>query len=129
MRKNVDHLLVVLLSLFFIASIGLLTGVARQGQAVQMGSELAQAALANDDKLHTVLSRIDDLGKYRKISNQIITGRTRTLSGIADLSQILHANIRFLSFALAFSLLGLFAVGIVMYLRLRSLAQLVRGDG
>jgi hypothetical protein len=130
MRKNVATLLIVLFTLFAIASFGLLGGIVRQWEALGMGVELAQGTMVHDDKVHTILNRIDDFDRYRKISDQVITGRSRTLSGIAGLSEILHTNIGYFCLGLLLSLSGLLATGVAMYLRLRScMQQLARVDG
>jgi hypothetical protein len=130
MRKNIATLLIVLFAFFAVASFGLLGGIVRQWEALGMGVELAQATLVHDDKVRIVLRRTDDFDRYRKISDQVITGRTGTLKGIAGLSDILHTNIGYFCLGLLLSLSGLLATGFAMYLRLRSCMQeLARPDG
>src|ERR1700741_1746619 len=116
MRKNIATLLIVLFAFFAVVSFGLLGGIVRQWEALGMGVELAQATMVHDDKIHTVLNRIDDFDRYRKISDQVITGRTGTLNGIAGLSKILHTNIGYFCLGLLLSLSGLLATGVAMYL-------------
>ncbi|WP_457095888.1 hypothetical protein [Lysobacter sp. P5_B9] len=129
MKQNVATLLIVLFAFFSVASLALLGGIVRQGQVLGTGAELAQATLSHDDKVHIVLSRVDDFGRYRKISDQIITGRTGTLRGMAGLSSIAQTNIRYFSFGLLLCLTGLLVTGLAMYLRLRSCTQqLARAD-
>ncbi|GAB3095985.1 hypothetical protein [Lysobacter terrae] len=130
MRKNVATLLIVLFSFFAVASLGLVGGIVRQWQALGVGAELAQATMVHNDKVRTILNRTDDFDSYRKISDQVITGRTSTLKGIAGLSEILHTNIGYFCLGLLLSLSGLLATGFAMYLRLRScMQQLARADG
>ena len=130
MRNGAATLLIVFFTFFAVASFGLLGGIVKQRQAIGMGAELVQATMVHDDKLRTVLNRINDFGKYRKISEKIITGRTGTLKGIAGLSEILHANIGYLCLCLLLSLSGVLATGFAMYFRLRScMQQLARAEG
>ena len=130
MRKNVATLLITLFALFAVASFVLLGGIVRQWQALGMTVEIVRATTVDDDRMPVVLARIDDFDRYQKISNQIITGRSDTLKGIADLSDMLHTNIRHFSLGLLFSLSGLIVTGIAIYLRLRScMQQLARTDG
>lgn len=130
MRNSVATLLIVFFSFFAVASFGLLGGIVKQRQALGMGVELAQTTMIHDDKLRIVLNRIDDFGKYRNVSEKIITGRTGTLKGIAGLSEILHTNIGYFCLGLLLSLSGVLATGFAMYFRLRScMQQLARADG
>ena len=129
MRNSVANLLIVLFSFFAVASFGLLGGIVKQRQALGMGVELVQGTMVHDDKLRTVLNRVDDFGRYRMISEQVITGRTGTLKGIAGLSKILHTNIGYLCLGLLLSLSGALATGFAMYFRLRScMQQLARAN-
>jgi hypothetical protein len=130
MRKNVATLLIVLFSISAVTSFSMLGGIVRQWQALEMSAELAQATMVHDDKMYVVLSRIDDFDQYRKISIQMISGRTGTLKGIANLSEIMHTNIHYFSIGLLLSLSGLLITGLAMYLRLRSCMQkLACADG
>jgi len=129
MRNSVANLLIVLFSFFAVTSFGLLGGIVKQRQALGMGVELVQGTMVHDDKLRTVLNRVDDFGRYRMISEQVITGRTGTLKGIAGLSKKLHTNIGYFCLGLLLSLSGALATGFAMYFRLRScMQQLARAD-
>ena len=130
MRQNFASLLIVLFAAFSVASIAFLSGIARQNEALGQTAEMTQIVLSNGERLRTVLNRVEDPERFRKISTQIITGRTNMLSGVSDLSAILHSNIRYYSVGLLVCLIGLFITGIAMYLGLRSYSQpSSRADG
>lgn len=120
MMRNSINSMIFLFAAFFVATLGLTGGLARQAQALGLGVELAQGALVQDEKVHVALGRIDDLQQYRKISDRIVTVRAGALHGIADLAEVLDRNLRYFCLALVVCLFGLFATGVAMYLRLLS---------